>query len=311
MKILITGVTGLMGSYLARQFFGLGELHGLKRQSSKLDLLGELAEKIIWHDGDIRDYQSLEEAFEGMDLIVHAAGMVSYEAGDRDQLIEVNVNGTANVVNVMLQKGIGKLLFISSVAALGRSPGINLIDETHKWTPSPLNTAYGISKYLAELEVWRGAQEGLEVMVFNPSVLLGKLTDQRSSTKIYDYIIQENKFYPKGSINYIDVRDAAELVARIYQKGRWNERFILNKENIAYRKFFEEVALAFQKKAPTTPASGIMLTIALLWQRIHSIFSSSQITISPQTAKLAQENYSYDNSKVASMGLCEFSPLRS
>src|SRR5690606_38359872 len=99
-------------------------------------------------------------------------------------LNEVNVEGTANVVNVMLQKKINKLVYISSVAALARSAEALVIDENEKWTSSPLNTPYGISKYLAELEVWRGAQEGLEVMIFNPSVLMRKITDKRRSAAI-------------------------------------------------------------------------------------------------------------------------------
>src|SRR5690606_13242616 len=215
MKILLTGITGLLGSYLAREFAKLGELHGLKRRGSKLDLLGGLAESINWHEGDINDYQFLEEIFDGMDLIVHSAGLVSYDSKDKEKLITVNVEGTANVVNVMLQKNLKKLIYISSVAALGRVSGISYVDENTKWTPSPLNTPYGISKYLGELEVWRGAQEGLDVMVFNPAVLLGKVTDQRSSTAIYDYVLAEDRFYPQGNINYVDVRDAAKMVLQI------------------------------------------------------------------------------------------------
>src|SRR5690606_20985890 len=104
MKILVTGITGLLGSYLAKEFAPLGELHGLKRKDSSLDLLGDLSHRIFWHEGDVNDFLSLEEAFEGMDLIIHAAGLISYDPKDKEKLIRVNVDGTANVVNVMLQK---------------------------------------------------------------------------------------------------------------------------------------------------------------------------------------------------------------
>src|SRR5690606_37027730 len=106
MKILVTGITGLFGSYLAREFINLGEVHGLRRKDSQLNLLGELSDRIVWHEGDINDYHSLEETFDMMDLIVHAAGLVSYDFKDIGRLNEVNVEGTANVVNVMLQKKI-------------------------------------------------------------------------------------------------------------------------------------------------------------------------------------------------------------
>src|SRR5690606_25450195 len=148
MKILVTGITGLLGSYLAKEFASLGELHGLKRKGSCPNLLGDLGDRIIWHEGDINDYASLEDAFEGIDMVIHAAGLISYDPSDRAKLIRINVDGTANVVNVMLQKGIRKLLYISSVAALGRSPEVSYIDENFKWVASPLNTPYGTSKYL-------------------------------------------------------------------------------------------------------------------------------------------------------------------
>ncbi|MEX2592846.1 MAG: NAD-dependent epimerase/dehydratase family protein [Anditalea sp.] len=311
MKILVTGITGLFGSYLAREFIKVGELHGLKRKESKISLLGELTDHIRWHEGDINDYQSLEEIFQDMDLIVHAAGLVSFDSKDKKRLIEVNAEGTTNVVNVMLQKGLKKLIYISSVAALGRSPGISMIDENNKWISSPQNTHYAISKYLGELEVWRGAQEGLQVMIANPSLLLGKISDQRSSTEIYNYVLQENRYYPLGDVNYLDVRDAAKMLLQLYQKDQWNERFILNKESISYKSFFEELGRAFEKKAPHTPISESMLELALIWIKISSVFSTKKFPLSKQTAKLSQQKITFDNRKSSSLLDFEYTSLES
>jgi dihydroflavonol-4-reductase len=311
MKILVTGITGLFGSYLAREFLNLGELHGLRRKSSQLNLLADLSDHIVWHEGDINDYDSLEETFDKMDLIVHAAGLVSYDYKDIDRLNEVNVEGTANVVNAMLQKKIKNLVYISSVAALGRSAETLVIDEKHKWTSSPLNTPYGISKYLAELEVWRGAQEGLKVMIFNPSVLLAKITDQRSSAAIYQYVLQENRYYPLGSINYLDVRDAAQLIAQIYQKNRWNERFILSNEAIPYQTFFQTMAGVLQKKAPHIPVRGWMLNLAFIWLGLTRAFNRKKIPFNQQTAKLAQATIVYDNQKATELTGFKYTSLES
>ena len=311
MKILVTGITGLFGSYLAREFLNLGELHGLRRKNSQLNLLRDLSDRIIWHEGDINDYHSLEETFDMMDLIVHAAGLVSYDSKDIDRLNEVNVEGTANVVNAMLQKKIKNLVYISSVAALGRSPDTSVIDENHKWTSSPLNSPYGISKYLAELEVWRGAQEGLKVMIFNPSVLLGKITDQRSSAAIYQYVLQEKRYYPLGSINYLDVRDAAQLIVQIYQKNRWNERFILSNESMPYQKFFQTMANVLQKKAPHVPVSGLMLHLAFIWLGINRVFNRKKIPLNRQTARLAQGSIVFDNQKATELTGFKYTSLES
>lgn len=311
MKILVTGITGLLGSYLAKEFFSLGELHGLKRKDSSLDLLGDLADRIIWHDGDITDYASLEDAIEGMDMIIHAAGLVSYDPKDNEKLIRINVEGTANVVNVMLQSNIRKLLYISSVAALGRAPEVSFIDENFKWVASPLNTPYGTSKYLGELEVWRGAQEGLDVMVFNPSVLLGKISDKRSSTAIYNYVLQENRYYPLGSINYIDVRDAAKLVVLLFEKGHWNNRYVLNRESMPYRHFFQKMGEAFGKKTPNIPVSSWMIHVALVVVRVGNIFKSQKLPIKAQTIKLSQSAITFGNTKATKATNFEYTPLES
>lgn len=311
MKILVTGITGLLGSYLAREFCRLGELHGLRRKESRMDLLGELAQEIKWHEGDINDYSSLEDACEGIDLIVHSAGCVSYDPKDREKLIRVNVEGTSNIVNVMLHKKLKKLLYVSSVAALGRVHDISLVDETFKWTTSPLNTPYGISKYLGELEVWRGAQEGLEVMVFNPSVLLGRISDQRSSTAIYNYVLEENKYYPLGSINYIDIRDAAKMMLQLYHSGQWNNRYIINKESIPYQTFFEMAADAFRKKAPSKPASGLMVKVAVAGASVGNLFKKRKSPLTLQTARISQQAITFDNSKANHTIHFTYTPLES
>ncbi|WP_158860759.1 NAD-dependent epimerase/dehydratase family protein [Lunatibacter salilacus] len=310
MKILITGITGLLGSYLARELQGVGEIHGLRRVSSTFELLGDLENQIQWHIGDITDYESLEEAFEGMDFIIHCAGLVSFSSKDSKKLLAVNTQGTANVVNVMLDKGIKRLAFISSVAALGRDAEMSVINENYKWVTSDLNTPYGISKHMAELEVWRGSQEGLEVMVFNPSIILGKVNDDRSSAAIYQYVLQEKDYYPLGSINYIDIRDTVKLIRSLMDKAPWNERYILNAATISYRQFFENMATVFQKKAPDKKLSAGILNLALVWTKITSLFRKTLLPLNRQTAQVAQLNISFDNGKVQSILKHNYIPLQ-
>lgn len=309
MKILITGATGLFGSHLARIFAPLGEIYALVRPKSDKRLLGTLADKINWIEGDLLDGISLEEALTGKDLVIHAAGMVSFRSEDKGQLMEINAKGTENLINGMLTSGVDKIIHISSVAALGRSPELNLIDETHKWTESDLNTPYAISKHYAELEVWRGVQEGLKAIVVYPSVLLGKISDQRSSTQIYDYVLEENSYFPRGTVNYIDVRDAAELVLRLFQKELWNEGFVLNKEGISYQRFFVEMAKAFDKKAPSKEVKDWMINFALALTWIGKMVGLSKSPLNKQTAMLAQLEVVMDNSKVDNILKFKYTPL--
>ena len=298
MKILITGITGLFGSYLAKEFAKVGEIHGYRRASSSTRLLEDVPFPITWHEGKLSDIESLEEAMYGMDLVIHAAGKVSYDAKESDSLHRINVAGTTNVVNAMLNTGVKKLVHISSVAAIGRSPELKELDENYKWVETPLNTDYGVSKYLAELEAWRGEQEGIDLIVVNPSVLLGKISDDRSSTDIYHYVIDGNSYYPKGDLNYIDVRDAAKQVRALVDKGVWGERFILNRESISYKEFFEKMALAFGKKPPTKAVSPLMLEIVVFFNSILRKIGLSKSPLNKKTAMISQQKVFFDSGKV-------------
>lgn len=296
MNILITGITGLFGSHLAREFAQMGKVHGLRQDSSSMGLVGDL--EIEWYQGELSDVDSLLEALKGMDLVIHAAGLVSFNSSDQEKLYEVNSTGTANLVNAMLNSGVNKLVHVSSVAAIGRSAELSVIDEEFKWIESPLNTPYAISKYWGELEAWRGEQEGLDLIVLNPSILLGKASYGKSSSSIYSYVLEENRFFPKGDLNYIDVRDAAKIARLLVENQAWGERFILSKETISYREFFEEVASVFGKKAPSIPLRNWLISIASPLTAMLRALGLSNSPLNKQTALLSQQKIRFDNSKL-------------
>jgi len=309
MKILFTGATGLFGNHLVRKFAPHAEIHALIRKESNKNLIADYSDQIIWHEGNLNDIISLEEAMKDMDLVIHAAGLVSFNPDDESKLMTVNTVGTANLINCMLQLGIRKLIHISSVSALGRSPDAKTINENNRWTQSEFNTPYAASKYFADLEVWRGIQEGLDAIIVYPSVLLGQISDQRSSSKIYDYVLTGSSYYPKGSVNYIDVRDAAELVWQLYKKGAWNEGYILNKESLPFKKIFEEMSKAFNKTAPKREVKNWMLVMAVTFTWILKKLGLSKSPLNKQTAMLSQLEVNMDNSKIQRLLNFTFIPL--
>lgn len=308
MNILITGITGLFGSQLAREFSQMGKIHGLKREESDQGLLSDM--EVKWHTGELSNMESLLESLGEIDLVIHSAGMVSFSPKDKEKLYEINTLGTANLVNAMLVTGVQKLVHISSVAAIGRSPELRQIDEDFKWTESPLNTEYAISKYWAELEAWRGEQEGLELIVVNPSILLGKSSYGKSSAAIYSYVLEGNRFFPKGDLNYIDVRDAAKITRMLVEKQVWGERYILNKESISYRAFFSEIATIFGKKAPQFALSNWLISIASITTMLLRAFGLSNSPLNKQTAMISQQKIHFDNSKIQSLLDYVYFPLR-
>jgi dihydroflavonol-4-reductase len=309
MKILITGITGLLGSYLAREFFGKAEIHGLKRKGASERLLAGIEDTIHWHEGDLFDFEALESAVLGKDLVIHAAGMVSFDPRDEQKLYQVNTVGTTNLVNAMLSAGTSRLVYVSSVAAIGRSPEFSVIDENHKWGESPFNTGYATSKYFGEVEAWRGEQEGLQLIVVNPSVLLGRVSDDRSSTAIYSYVLDQNTYFPAGDVNYLDVRDAAKMIRLLVEKNAWGERFILNSESISYHMFFKKIAQAFGKKAPSEEAKPWMINLAVSWNQVLRTLRRADAPLSKQVAMIAQQKIFFDNGKILSKLDFEFTPL--
>ena len=305
-RILITGANGLVGSQTVRRFAEANfEVFALCRTGSDLSLLKDISAKIKIIEGDILDIASLEKALENnIDFIVHTAAVVSYSPKDRDNMYKVNVEGTANVVNICLDKKIQKLCYLSSIAALGKPNAATenilggIIDETQKWEDSPLNSHYAKSKYQGELEVWRGQAEGLHTVIVNPSVILGEGDWNKSSTQLFKYVYDEHSFFTEGNLNYVDVRDVVEAIFQLTVSDIANERYILNGGTITYREFFVNVAKTFRKNPPTKSISPFFIEILWRIEAIRSFFTQKSPLITNETAKNSRTKFGYKNEKI-------------
>ncbi len=305
-KILITGANGLVGSRTARKFAEANfEVFALCRPGSDLSLLADISTKITIIEGDILDIASLEKALDNdIDFVVHTAAVVSYSPKDRNNMYKVNVEGTANIVNICLDKKIKKLCYVSSIAALGKPNSSTehtlsgVIDENQKWEDSPLNSHYAKSKYQGELEVWRGQAEGLNTVIVNPSVILGEGDWNKSSTQLFKYVYDEHRFFTEGNLNYVDVRDVVEAIFQLTVSEIKNERFILNAGTITYKKFFEGVAKIFHKNPPTKSISPFLIEILWRLEAIRSFFTNKSPLITKETAKNSRTKFAYKNEKI-------------
>lgn len=304
--VFVTGTNGLIGSVTARRLLKDGyRVRGLRRSTSDMRLVQDIYAQIEWIEGDVLDITALDEALEGVTFIVHTAAIVSFIPRDRHQMYDINVNGTANVVNAAMTAGIKKMAFVSSVAALGRPDPSKLsereatvIDEHQKWEESPLNSHYGKSKYLAELEVWRGVAEGLPAVVVNPSMVLGEGDWSRSSTQLFKYVFDEKKYYTEGLINYVDVQDVAEAIITLLFSEIKNERYILSAGHVTYRELFTKIALAFGKQPPTKAVSSFMAETIWRVEAVRSWLTGSKPLITKETAKTARTKLIYDGQKI-------------
>ena len=309
--VIVTGATGLLGSVIVRRLHKEKiSVVALKRINSDTSTLQDITNDIRWIDSDILDLTGLNEEFKKADLVIHCAAHVSFDPREEETLLKVNIEGTKNIVNACLTHGVSKLIHISSVAALGRQKGITTIDETATWVDSPLNSAYAKSKYLAELEVYRGIEEGLSATIVCPSFILAPSNWDKSSSQIFQYIWKENKFFSNGISNYVDVADVAELVYQLYHKNIFGERFIACAGNISFENLFGEIARRFNKKSPSIKVAPFLLSIFARLEEIRCLLLRTKPLITRESIKATRENFVYSNKKSVSQLQMQYKTLQ-
>ncbi len=309
-RYFITGATGLVGSYITRKLLSEGkEVYALKRKSSNLALVKDLADQITWIEGDILDVSLLFELLPQMSYVVHSAAFVSMFPKDKEKVFKINIEGTANVVNAALQSSIKKFCHVSSVAALGVPENANLVNEKVSWNEDNTNFIYAKSKHFSEMEVWRGVAEGLNAVIVNPSTVLGFSPLDRSSGQIFNRLQKGVSFYPKGKINLVDAEDVAEIVYRLLHHEVSNERFILNAGSIFYKDFFAQVAQVFGKPAPKYAISQSILHTAHFLSLFASTFGIAQPFLSEELISAMQSTHTYDSKKIIDLLHFKFKDL--
>lgn len=311
MKILVTGGTGFLGSYLLRYLVeqGYNNIHAIRRSTSKMDLVEEVKDKINWIECDILDVVGLGEAMQGVQQIYHVAAMVSFEPKYRKKMHQVNIEGTANIVNLALEHGVEKLVHVSSTAAIGRRKKITQIDEKTKWERSNYNSEYGISKYLAEQEVWRGVAEGLSAVVINPGIILGAGFWEEGSATFFMKMWKGNKFYGRGGNAFVDVRDVSRLMIMMMESEVVGERFLAIGENWSYQKVFDTIADSIDKKRPTIGLNSFLGGLAWRVEWVRSRLTGSSALVTKETVQNSFRTWVYDNQKSIKTFNFKYTPL--
>lgn len=308
--IVVTGGTGLVGAHL---LFDLCQKHkyirALKRQNSDLEQVKKtffyysddaenLFQKIEWVDADVTDYFALEDAFKGAKQVYHVAAMVSFHEKDKQKMIEINVKGTANVVNASLHHKIEKLCYVSSIAALGRPDANQEATEETPWKDSNKSSPYSISKYKAELEVWRGKEEGLNIVIVNPSIILGPAKWDSGSAALFSLIWKGLKFYTTGENGYVYVRDVSRAMIELMESDISEQRYTLSAENVNYQKLFSVMAENLGKPLPTIAVKPWMSELSWRLFKISSFFTRKRPSITKNTSRSSMKISRYSNQKI-------------
>jgi dihydroflavonol-4-reductase len=308
--IAVTGATGIIGSHLTYALLKKGyKVLALTTKLEHLVYIQKVFEqyqedfdlykdKLQVSECDILDIWALEEQFAKVEKVYHCAASVNYSGKQSIKAIQINQDGTANVINAALSANIQKLCHVSSVAAIQNPDFRKNIHEEIIWKSSPQLSDYAISKYGAEREVWRGFEEGLEGIIINPSVVLAPLLKAQSSGQLLAAAKRGNRFYTNGSTGFVDVRDLTKMAIALMESNVSKERFILNGYHLSYQKLFSALNPIFKQKEPNISIPKWLLNVFRpIASLLNPVFSKIP-TLEKSWINTAYEHISYDSNKV-------------
>ncbi len=320
--ILVTGSTGLVGTHLlAALTQEHNVIRAIYRSKNTLQRVEEVFSfyfddiqpyysKIEWIQADITDTTTLDKVFEGVTHVYHAAALVSFNPKDYKLMRKINIEGTANIVNFSIDAKVKRLCYVSSIAAVAKNAKQELITEDGDWTVEANNYGYAITKYGAEMEVWRGTQEGLDAVIVNPGIILGSGCWDTSSGKVFTNVKKGLRFYTEGVTGYIDVKDVVKSMVQLMNSTIKNERYILVSENKSLKSILFQIADVMGKKRPTIKVSKTMSEIA--WRLLSVVkLVGVQPTLTKQTAKSIHNQYYFSSEKIKEAIGINFQPIDS
>ena len=299
--IFITGASGLLGASLIETLFaahhGASDLQIRALYRKQIPAI-PFADKIDWIEGDILDVVVLEEALKGVSEVYHCAAIVSFDPKQKKRMHATNVEGTANVVNACIDADIKKLLFVSSVAALGRIKEDGPINETMNWSEETSNSEYGKTKYLAEMEVWRGIGEGLDAVIVNPVIILGSGDWNGGSSGIFKSVYNRFPWYTNGVSGFVDVKDVSNAMTALMKSDISAQRYIISGHNTPYRTIFNLIADAFKVPRPSKKVTPLLAAIVWRLEAVKAFFTGSSPLLTKETTLTAQAVVNFDNTKL-------------
>jgi len=321
--ILVTGGTGLVGSHLLYHLLlendsvraihqRNSDLNAVKRVFQLyVDDADHLFNKIRWVEASLNDIPELEKAFENVRYVYHCAAIISFASKDYQIMRKVNIHGTTNVVNLCISNQVDKLCFVSSVAAIENGAEGELMDETDNWNNAIDKSGYAITKYGAEMEVWRASQEGIPVVIVNPGVILGSGFLQKGSGTLFSNVQKGLKFYTEGITGFVGVQDVVKVMMRLMASTVINERYILISENLSYKNVLFMMADALGKQRPKIRINKLISAWVWRLEFLRSKISLSTPLLTKYTAKSALSNHPYTAQKIKNELNFEFEPIKS
>ena len=318
--VLVTGGTGLVGSHLLVSLIQQGfSVRAIHRKGSRLDRVekifnyyhengSELFQKIDWIEADLNDIPALEIAFEHIDYVYHAAAFISFDPKQYDSLLKTNAQGTANIVNLSIENNVKKLCYVSTIGTIGNSINEDMATEESEWNDQNVNV-YALTKYDAEMEVWRGTQEGLPAVMVNPGVIIGPGFWDAGSGSLFTTANKGYKFYPPGGTGFVTVQDVVRMMITLMDSPIKNERFIAVAKNLTFKEILKQMTKALGKPAPKYQLKYWQLEIVRVGDLIWSAVTKNARRITKNSIHSLKHRDAYSNHKIKEAILFEFESL--
>ncbi|WP_413532767.1 NAD-dependent epimerase/dehydratase family protein [Empedobacter brevis] len=315
--IFVTGGTGLVGAHLLVELAKKQQpIRALKRKTSNIKTVEKLFEEqnvsqyyqfVNWVDGDLLDVTELPNLLKGIDTIYHVAAFVSFDERQENEIFNTNILGTEALVNEAIDSDVKNFYFVSSIASMDDlNPVTKMIDERSSWNNSLTHSSYSISKFRAEMEVWRASQEGLKVIIINPGVIIGTLDKKSASESLFQQNSSKNDYATSGGTGFVDVRDVVKIFLELIDKELYNQKFIVVSENKTYREVLNLVAT--NNKHAVKNVSNTTLKIIKNLSVFSRIFGGKYITKANYNSLTSFTKY--DNSKVKKVLQYDFIPIK-
>lgn len=321
--ILVTGATGLVGSHLLAKLLQTERcVKALFRSEDKKNTTKKIFSyyypenaaayfsKITWIQADLVDIPALTAAFSGISKVYHCAGLISHDPSDHHILRKTNTEGTANIVNLCLEFSVEKLCHVSSIAALGKEPDNKPITENSIFEHDGKHSAYALTKFGGEMEVWRASQEGLKVVIVNPGIIIGAGDWDSGSGLLFKKVGRGLKYtFPKIT-GFVAVEDVVGAMIILMQKNIGGERYILVAENLGFDQVLSEIAKNLHKPLPKRGLKSWMIFFGWLFQCCGNVLFGTKRQITRHSIKGLFGKSIYDASKIKKELDFQFSPIK-
>ncbi|WP_299666895.1 NAD-dependent epimerase/dehydratase family protein [uncultured Polaribacter sp.] len=307
--ILVTGGTGLVGAHLLYHLVKNDEkVRAIYRSKEKIDAVKKvfsyytedisLISKIEWFQADITEVPAMIPAFVGVQKVYHCAAFISFNPKDYREMRKVNIHGTAIIVNLSIDAKVEKICFVGSIASVGDAVDGGFITEENEWNKEVDNSGYSITKFGAEMEVWRASQEEVAVVIVNPGIILGSGFFKSGSGKLFNQVANGFNYYTEGITGFVGVRDVVKAMMLLMNSEVKNERFILVSENKTFKDVLFSIADDFGKKRPSKKINSWQTSILWRFSAFVSKITGVAPLLSKYSARSAHSTSKYSSEKI-------------